>query len=399
MPLFTCLLFSCSNDSKKSGNPVTDQSWKQILAKAKGTTVTLMMYQGDKRGNRYMNDYMVPTIKKDYDITLKIIPGQGNTIVSNIMSEKEAGLEKGQADLVWINGETFYQLKQIDGLFGPYTDILPNSKYINYHDPIIKYDFQQDINGYETPWGKAFFTAICDSAKVSKIPVSMQDFENYWKSHPGTFTLSLDFMGMTLLKTWLVELAGGINQLDGKFNEQKYQKYSTLLWNYINQNKQYFWKQGETFPASNVTISQMYGNGEVNFAFAFGVAEIDRKVEEGLFPKTSKGFILKAGSIHNTSYLGITYNSANKEGAMVVSNFVISPQAQINRSDIRMWGGSPVFDFSRLEKNYQDQYLALPKLKYGLNEKEVEAKAIKEPASEYMIKIADDLRKKVIEKP
>ena len=355
-----------------------------------------MMYQGDKKANAYMQ-HVVDEIKKQYGILLTIIPGQGKEIVSSIMSQKEAGKENGEIDLCWINGETFYQLKQIDGLYGPYTEKLPNSKYIDYNDPIIKYDFQQPINGYETPWGKAFYSVICDSAKVKTAPVSMADFERYWKQNPGKFTFALDFMGMTLLKSWLVELAGGIKVLDGKFDSVKYNQYSTQLWEFINKNKKYFWKNGETFPATNVSISQMYSNGELNFTFAFGVAEIDRKVAEGLFPPSSKAYILKAGSIQNTSYLGIAYNSRNKPAALVVCNYLISPQAQIDRSNINIWGGSPVFDYNKLEKEWQDKYNALPKLKYGLTEAEVKSKAINETESRYMIKIAEDFRKKVIE--
>lgn len=394
--MLVLVISSCAN-KERTDSDITGLSWNEIEAKARKTTITMMMYQGDKKANSYMKEYVAKELKQQYGITLNIVAGQGKDIVGSIMSQKEASKEKGEIDLCWINGETFYQLRQIEGLYGPYTDKLPNSKYIDYNDPIIKYDFQQDIGGYETPWGKAFFSVICDSAKVKKIPVSMRDFAIYWKENPGKFTLALDFLGMTLLKSWLVELAGGINALDGKFDEAKYQKYSTQLWDFINKNKKYFWKKGETFPSSSVTISQMYGNGEVNFSFAFGVAEIDRKVTEGVFPKTSKGFILQAGSIQNTSYLGIPFNSTNKAAAMVACNYLISPQAQINKSNITIWGGSPVFDYGRLEKKWQDAYDALPKLQYGLSEAEVKAKSIKETESRYMISIADDFRKKVIE--
>ncbi|MFX6965396.1 hypothetical protein ABTH47_20465, partial [Acinetobacter baumannii] len=76
------------------------------------------------------NEYVVPTVKEKYGITLTIVPGQGKEIVSNIISEKEAGKQKSEIDLCWINGETFFQLRQIDGLYGPYTSKLPNFKYI-----------------------------------------------------------------------------------------------------------------------------------------------------------------------------------------------------------------------------------------------------------------------------
>ncbi|WP_411272697.1 hypothetical protein, partial [Daejeonella sp.] len=105
-------LYSCNQNTESSENndPLMQQSWEQITQKAKGTSVVWMKYLGDKKANKHIEEVIVPLIKEKYDITLIIIPGQGNGIVSSIMSEKEAGLEKGETDIVWINGETFYQL-------------------------------------------------------------------------------------------------------------------------------------------------------------------------------------------------------------------------------------------------------------------------------------------------
>ncbi|MBC8838080.1 ABC transporter substrate-binding protein, partial [Escherichia coli] len=75
---------------------------------------------------------------------------------------------------------------------------------------------------------------------------TMAQFEKWWKANPEKFTFSNDFSGMTLLKSWLVELAGGMNTLDSAFDEKKYNLYAPKLWNWLNTNKKYFWKKGET---------------------------------------------------------------------------------------------------------------------------------------------------------
>ncbi len=386
----------CNTNSTNKKADIAKLNWQQIIDNAKGKTVVMNMYGGFKKANSYMAEYAIPQLLKQYNITLKIVPAQGNEIVNNIMAQKESNTEKGQIDLCWINGETFYQIRQINGLYGPFINQLPNTKYIDLNDPIIKYDFQEEVKGFEAPWGKANYIVITDTARVKKIPVSMQDFEAYWQQHPGKFTLAQDFMGLTLLKSWLVELAGGMQVLDGPFDEKKYQIYSTQLWQFINKNKKYFWKNGETFPTSNVTIAQMFSSGELDFSFAFGNTDIDIKVAEGLYPNTSKGYILKAGSIHNTSYLGIPYNSVNKEAAMVVCNFLISPEAQIKKVDINNWGTTMILDYNKLDKQWQTAYNAIPKLKYGIDEAEINAKSIKETEPRYMIRVAEDFRKFVI---
>ena len=72
--------------------------------------------------------------------------------------------------MVWINGETFYQLRQIDALFGPFTDKLPNSQYIDFDNPFIGIDFQQPVDGYEAPWGNVQFALIYDTTRVANPP-------------------------------------------------------------------------------------------------------------------------------------------------------------------------------------------------------------------------------------
>ncbi len=386
---------SCA--SKKEGSNVDKLSWNEIEQQAKGKQVTLLMYVGSKGLNRYINEYVVPTLKERFGITLNIVNGQGKDIVSNIMSEKEAGQQVGQADLCWINGETFYQLRQVDGLYGPYTSKLPNSQYVDYENPIIRYDFQEEVKGYETPWSVATFFLMYDSARLPNPPVSMQDFENYWRTNPGKFTLPNDFSGYTLLKTWLIELAGGGNALDGKFDDAKYEKFSNQLWAWINNNKKYFWKRGETFPANNTAVSQMFGSGELDFGLSFGMAEIDTKVAEEVLPATTRPLIPKAGSIQNTNYIGIPYNAAEKAAAMVVCNFMISPEAQAKKADLSFSGARPVLAYNKLLQEDKAMFDKLTRLKYGLQPAQLQGRTIKEPAPTYMIKVTEDFRKYVIE--
>ncbi len=395
--IFSLIILVACQQPKQENLNLDKISWQKIEEKANGANVTMMMYQGDKKVNRYMNEYVVPALKKQYNITLNIVPGQGKDIVNNLMSEKEAGKQNSEIDLCWINGETFFQLRQIDALYGPYTDKLPNAEYVDWENPVIRYDFQQDINGYETPWGESFFYFIYDSAKVQNPPSSLDQWQTWWKQNPGKFTLATDFNGMTLLKSWLVELAGGINELDGKFDEQKYEKYATQLWKILNDHKQYFWKKGETFPSGNTSIAQMYSSGELSFTSSFNDADIDNKVGEGVFPTSSKAYILSAGSIHNTHYVGITSNAPNKEAALVVCNFLISPEAQVKKNDITLWGSRTVLAYDKLDKEWQQKFDALPKRQYGITPEQLKSRSIKEPEPEYMLRVFSDFRKKVIE--
>ncbi len=373
------------------------RSWSEILQAAKGKSATMMMYMGGDKGTSYMNEFVIPALKKQYDISLQLVPGQGKEIVAHIISEKEAGKEQGQIDLVWINGETFYQLRQIDGLYGPYNQYLPNYNKIDTSNPIVQFDFQENIGGYETPWSIANFALLYDSAAMTNPPLSMQDFAAYWAKRPGKFTIPDDFSGYTLIKSWLIERSGSKNGLDGKFDEEKYKKLSAQLWRFINDNKKNFWKAGETFPASNSLVSQMFASGELDFGMSFSNADLDIKIAEKVYKNTVRQIILKPGSIQNTNYIGIPFNATNKEVAMVIANFLISPEAQAAKANLKYQGARTVLNMNALSPAEQQLFLGDNQLRYALPVATLTQNALQEPVPEYMIRVAADFRKNVIE--
>jgi len=393
---FSVLLAGCGSKSEKNED-LQKASWKEIDEKAEGTTVNFMMWQGSPVINNYINNYVIPAVKEEHNINLEISGGQGPEIVQLVMGEKEAGVTKSQVDMVWINGETFFQLRKIEGLWGPFVEQLPNAEYIDFSDPYINTDFQQPVNYMEAPWSIGQFAMVCDSAKVSNPPSNLEELETYIKRNPGTFTISNDFTGMTLLKSFLAEIGGSPNSLDGEFNEKKYQKLSRELWDYINRNKQYFWKNGETFPKEQSKMSQLFANGELSIACGFSEGGIEEKVKNGLYPKTTIAYAWENGTIKNTNYLGILDNASNKAGAMQVINFLLSPEAQYRKANADGMDANTVLEIDRLPEEWKQKFENAPGRDYGLEMAELENFAIQEPAPEYMIRLYEDFRTEVIE--
>lgn len=390
------LFIAC--DSQEESRNWKEASWQEIEQEANGTTVNFMMWQGSPVINDYINNYVAPALKEKYNINLKISSGQGPEIVQLLMGEKQAGSEEGQVDMVWINGETFFQLRKIEGLWGPFTEKLPNAKYIDFNDPYISIDFQQEIDGMECPWGISQFALVYDSAKTQNLPEDLQELEQFIRENPGTFTISNDFSGMTLLKCFMAELSGSPDGLDGAFNQEKYDSLSAQLWDYINQNKKYFWKEGRTFPKEHSKMDQMFSSGEILLSYGFSEGGIEDKVLQGLFPKSTKGYAWENGTILNSNYLGITYNSQNKAGAMQVINFLISPEAQLKKADPSGMNANTVLDISKLPEEYKSQFQEITARQYGPSLKKLSENAIREPAPEYMLNIYEDFRTYVIEK-
>ncbi len=385
---------------KRRAAPVDVASlpWAEIEKQARGQTVTWVMWQGDPYINAYVQDWVAPRLQKEFGITLKAVAGQGNMIVSALMTEKEAGKAESETDMMWINGETFYQLRQIDALYGPFTDRLPNAQYIDFSNPFIGTDFQQEVKGYECPWGNVQFAIIYDSKRVSDPPRNRQGLLEWVRKHPGRFTFDNSFTGMTLLKSWLIDIAGGPSVLAGPFDSEKYATHSKALWSYVNELKPHLWKQGETYPASVAELYQLFAGGEVDFTMSNNDGDVDNKILQGLLPDTARAYVLDGGTIQNSHYLGIARHARHVAGALVAINFMASPEAQYEKLKPSVWGDGAILDVPKLPPPWPERFAQVPDRRYAPKRSEIQGKALMELAPEYMIRLFDDFRTHVLQK-
>lgn len=392
-------LLSACNPTDKAREPqqVLTQTWPQIEAAAKGQTVSMLMWMGDPLINRYMSTYVKPELQRRYGIELEIAAGQGAQLVQTLAAEQQAG-QPSEADMVWINGETFYQLRQVDALLGPFVDKLPNARLLDLQNPFINTDFQQPVAGMEAPWGNVQFNFIYDSARVARPPRSFAELPAFVQAHPGQFTIPNEFTGMTLLKSWMIALSGKPELFRGKFDEAVYRKWSGALWRQINASRPYFWKQGQTFPEQLAPLHQLFANGEVAFTFSNNDAEVDNKVNQKVFPATARAYVPLPGTIQNSHYLGVVRGARHPAAALVAINFLLSPEAQLHKMDPNVWGDHTVLNLQALSPAQRQQFEQLPSRRYAPKRETIQGRALMEPDPEYMTRLFKDFRTYVIEK-
>jgi putative spermidine/putrescine transport system substrate-binding protein len=56
----------------------------------------------------------------------------------------------------------------------------------------------------------------------------------------------------------------------------------------------------------------LFANGEISFDMAYNPAEASSLVENGRYPTTTRTFVFDTGTIANTHYVAIPYNSPTK---------------------------------------------------------------------------------------
>jgi len=371
--------------------------WAAVEKASRGSVARLGMWTGDAQISAYVREFLAKRLKRAYGIDLEVVSAQGGEIVSRLLVDQEAGRERGDFDLVWINGETFYKLRQIDALYGPFARDFPNSRYIDWEDPFIAKDFQQPADGYEVPWGTVQFALIHDAARTPNPPRSAREFADWIRENPGRFTLSNDFTGMTFLKSLLYHFAEDPKALDGPFDEAAYVQASNALWRYLRPLRPSIWRRGETYPSSVAQLHRLFANGEVAFTMSNNDGEVDNKVLHGAFPDTARAYVPDFGSIRNSHYLGIPANAPNKAAALVVANFAISPRAQLEKAKPEVWGDGPALDLEALPPHWQERFRAIPGRQRAPDRAALAKRALPEPAPEVMVRLMEDFRRRMIE--
>jgi putative thiamine transport system substrate-binding protein len=133
------------------------------------------------------------------------------------------------------------------------------------------------------------------------------------------------------------------------------------LWDWLKGVETHLWRQGEGYPASGPALHQLLDDGEVDFSMAFNPAEASAAIEAGRLPETVRTFILEDGTIGNTHFVAIPFNAAHKAGAMVVADFLMSPEAQAKKQDPTVWGDFTVLDVAGLEADDRARFERLPR--------------------------------------
>lgn len=372
--------------------------WDSVAARARGTTVVWRMWRGDPSINAYVEHWVAPRLLERFGVTLSAVEGQGAEMVNQLMVERQAG-GGGSADLLWINGETFANLRQEGLLFGPWAGRLPNAVYVDSTSPIVRRDFEQDPAGYESPWGTVQFALIYDSARTPHPPGSVAELGAWIDAHPGRFTHDQGFTGITFLKTLMYAEGGGVGRFQGGFDEGRYAAGREAVLAWVGAHRRAFWRGGATYPPDVAALHRLFANGEVDFSMSNNENDVVTKIRQGMLPASARPLLLRDGTIANAHYLGIPFNAAHREGAQVVANFLLSPEAQYEKQRPEVWADGTVLDRSKLPPEWSDRFGALAADPRALPVDSLRKYARPEVSPGYHARLAADWRTRVRQAP
>lgn len=404
-PLKTCHLgilaafgtFALSVSSLMAADP---KDWPSVLQEAKGQTVYFNAWGGADNINSYIG-WVGEEVETRFGVKLKQVKlDDTGKAVATVVAEKAAGKDSGgSVDLIWINGENFASMKE-KGLLksAGWATALPNWPLVDYEaKPIVKTDFTIPTDGQESPWGLAKLVFFHDSAKTepASMPKSAKDLLTWCKANPGRFSYPQppDFIGSSFLKQILIETVDDRSKLAKPVDEARFAADSAPLFAYLDELNPTLWRKGKAFPKNYPDMKQKLADGEVDITFAFNPAEASSAIEKGELPDSVRSFTFTGGTLANAHFVAIPFNAKADAGALVVANFLLSPEAQIHKQDPRVWGDPTVLAAQKLTAEDQKRLNDLPRGVATLAPSEL-GPALDEPHPSWMSRIEAEWTKR-----
>ena len=375
-----------------AGAQIDPSDWSAVLDEARGQTVYWHAWGGSTPTNEFIA-WVGDRVADEYGVTLEHVKiADTADAVSRVLAEKAAGQDEGGAvDLVWINGENFAAMKRNDLLFGPFAEDLPNWRYVDAEGKPVTTDFTVPTEGYESPWAAAQVVFMHDTANVPEPLPDIEAIGQWAKENPGRFTFPQppDFLGSTFLKQALYGLTDNPEALQQPVDEADYEAVAAPLWAFLDELTPNLWRSGRAYPQSGPRQLQLMADDEIDLAISFSPGEAQAAIENFQLPETVRTFVLEGGTIGNASFVAIPYNANAKAGAMVVANFLLSPEAQARALDPANLGSGTVLAMDKLPPEGRAQFEAIDLGPATLNPAEL-GEALPEPHPSWMERIEAD---------
>jgi putative thiamine transport system substrate-binding protein len=204
-----------------------------------------------------------------------------------------------------------------------------------------------------------------------------------------THPVPANFMGATFLKQALIELTPDDGVLAVPPTDATFAEVTAPLWAWYDALRPHLWQEGRTFPENESLQQQMLNDGVVDFAMYFDPAAPAAAIAQGLLPETVRVLVPEGGSIGNVSFVAIPFNAANREGAMVVANFLLDPATQAEMQNIEVLGSFSVLDPGKLSAEEAALFADLPSAP-ALPRLEDLGPTLVEPHPDWMTRIVEE---------
>lgn len=364
MSLAILTMVTMGSVALQSGNPdalafreaflAGELSWDDVLERAREEgEVNWFYWGGGEALNTWVDTSVVPGMAQ-LGITMRSRRiTNTRDAVDLALAEASVGRGLGQdasVDAIWMNGENFFTMAQQNLLFGSFADKLPNSKFyfLDPSDPRSGsnlFDFGFPTEGREMPWSASQYICRIDTARLSRAdaPSNFEELEAWLTGNPGRFTYIAppQFHGNTFVQTVLyAHNPDGTKAtpflLDAQeLGAEEFARVAKPGFEYLKRIEPLVLGGASGNPIYTEdanTNAALLANGEVDMYCSFGTFAVDNGINDGTLPPTTEAIIFPDGlMIKNKNFIGIPGNAPNPAAALVLANFLSSPESHISK--------------------------------------------------------------------
>ena len=333
-------------------------AWEDVLARAaEEGTVNWFHWGGSEELNTWIDTVVAPAMS-ELGITLETSRITNTRDAVDLVVADEAagrGIGEGSVDAIWINGENFATLARQELTFGSFADLLPNSQYFHF-DPENPasgpnlFDFGFPTDKEEVPWSGDQYVCYIETERLSRedAPDDFAELEALLRENPGRFTYIRPphFNGNTFVQTVLYALnpdgtgAEPFQMNAEDLGAEEFARLAQPAYDYLKRIEPFLLggggAEGERgspiYPENDSALDALFTNGEIDMGCKFGLYFTATNIENGTFSETTENIIFpSSGMIKNKNFIGVPANAPNPAAALVLANYLSSPENQISK--------------------------------------------------------------------
>ena len=329
--------------------------WQNVERSARDQTVRLAV-PGAPAGALRLLEWAGDELSRLHGVTLQVETGG---TVADGFSPAEGG-SGPRADLVWIEGDDLPALRAANRLGPPFANQLPNWLFVDVaNQPSVLTDASVPVDGQALPWGAQKLTFFADTARAGPADTLPRTFDavlEWAEAHRGRFALPdpRNLVGRRFLEQVLFEVADDPSVLGQPTDNSDFEAVTAPLWPILEQLARASRDEGRSLAANEADALGLLQSGEADMVLGLDPLAAAAAIKMQALPTTVRPFTLDGGTIGGTHFLAIPADAPARAGALVVANFLASPQAQARKADLSVWGDPSVLDIAAVPEGLRD---------------------------------------------
>ncbi len=390
--------FPLPNSTRPAG--FETYSWQHLLDDAAGTTVRFAL-RDDDPPRAWVDDWVVDVAAGRYgiDVAPNYVEATGD-VVAQLAAEKAAAVGASEAttgtiDLLWIDDASYGALADGGLLYGPWTGYTPSRRYLDPKDDWLKRTFGRDVGENALAWGRTHFVLLHDPTRLPAPPKSWPALWTWIEQNPGRFTYAAppDPVGSAFVRQACIALADDAAVFSRPYDDATAEAALEPCWAKLDAIGPKLWQQGGRYPQTQAEADDLFAASEIDISMRYGppprpmnagdgdaASEDDATAARAAALSGARAFALEGGMLSRVHFLAIPFNAPNKQGAIVLANFLQDPEAQFAKLGPENWGDPTVIGPHLVPETWQATYAEVVTPPNALAEDVVAAQRMAEPS-------------------